>query len=404
MLVKQWFREYFSNDSTPEASLRIRYNRHRSLERWYVFVIAGGLPSLLQLALALFYIGLCIFAFQFHYSLFCGVLPVVAIWFAYYAFVLTAPLFSSRCPYKSPSLTSITQSLRRYIHHLRESFHLSRLDKPWSFLDPGPLVDESRIRISTEQDEAIWTEADSLFFDDKLVEETAHVCLASLEGPALVRCAQGVVQRRQHNAEPADLSNFGQDSVSLALVNALIRELRVQVVQSGRVEWKPWMGEAYGFMLDTWTYCSSDIGRNYLADFLIATLKQDWPLSEYILRWKPQHSLHVLSFALNDRNDRLSEFYSIQQENSGLTRKQKITQTLTFSTSSNRCYAQSDYSSLLDRCRVMDLTRSQWNHLHPTHVSLEPFLLVSMPPKYDLACEWRLLVIKLSNLLTKWYN
>ncbi|KAJ3490989.1 hypothetical protein NLI96_g1043 [Meripilus lineatus] len=228
MLVKQWFREYFSNDSTPEASLRIRYNRHRSLER-------------------------------------------------------------------------------------------CRLDKPWSFLDPGPLVDESRIRISTEQDEAIWTEADSLFFDDKLVEETAHVCLASLEGPALVRCAQGVVQRRQHNAEPADLSNFGQDSVSLALVNALIRELRVQVVQSGRVEWKPWMGEAYGFMLDTWTYCSSDIGRNYLADFLIATLKQDWPLSEYILRWKPQHSLHVLSFALNDRNDRLKNhpdfdlFYLLKQ-------------------------------------------------------------------------------------------
>lgn len=310
MLVKQWLREYLSNDSTsPQALARIRYSRHRSLERWCVFTIAGALPSLLQVALASFFVALCLFVWQFHLALFCCITTAVTIWFLFYAFVLFAPIFSSRCPYKSPSLRSTTQSVRHYVHKvLREILRTPELWNGFlSFLDPGPLVEESDIRVNQEKDEEIWTEADTLFFDDKLVKDTVHICLAEVDGPAIVRCAQGITKRRELKPQPANLIEFGQDSVSLALVNALLREIRDQVDEKEILEWKPWMGDAYSLLLENWKFCSPNVGKTYLADFVFFVIQQDWFVSEHILRWNPTLSLPVLSFALEDSNERLGK-------------------------------------------------------------------------------------------------
>lgn len=310
MLVKQWLREYLSNDSTsPQALARIRYSRHRSLERWCVFTIAGALPSLLQVALASFFVALCLFVRQFNHALFYCVTTAVTIWFLFYAFVLFAPVFSSRCPYKSPSLRSTTQSVRHYAHKvLREVLRTPELwNGSLTFLDPGPLVEESDIRVNPEKDEEIWTEADTLFFDDKLVKDTVHVCLAEVDGPAIVRCAQGITKRRELKPQPANLIEFGQDSVSLSLLNALMREIRAQVDDSETLTWKAWMGNAYFLLLENWEFCSPDVGKNYLADFMLCTVQQDWFLSEHILRWSPALSLPVLSFALDRINKRLCE-------------------------------------------------------------------------------------------------
>lgn len=170
------------------------------------------------------------------------------------------------------------------------------------FLDPGPLVEETDIRVNPEKDEAIWTEADTLFFDDRLVKDTVHICLADVDGPSLVRCAQGIAERRELKGEPGDLSEYGQDSVSLALVNTLVREIGDQVNETETLQWKPWMGDAYSYLLENWKFCSPDVGKHYLADFVLFSIQQGWLLSEHILRWNPSLSLSVLSFALEDSN------------------------------------------------------------------------------------------------------
>ena len=300
MLVKQWLREYLSNDSTsPQARARIRYTRHDSLERWYVFAIAGALPSLLQGSLAFSLVALCLFIRQFHQALFYFLMSVSLLWFLFYGFVLVAPIFSSHCPYKSPSLRSTTRSLRHSVHHLlRTFFHLPQ--PQLSFLDPGPLVEEADIRISSEHDEYIWTQADALFFDDRLVKETVHMCLADVDGPAVVRCVQSIASRREPKVEPSNLIEHGQDSVSLTLLNALVREVRTQIHGKETFEWKSWMREAYSLLLENWEYCSDDVGKHHLADFLLAVIKQDWAISEHILRWRPDLSLPVLYFALKE--------------------------------------------------------------------------------------------------------
>ncbi len=99
---------------------------------------------------------------------------------------------------------------------------------------------------------------------------------------------------------------FGKDSVSLALVNTLIREIRSQVDATETLIWKPWMGDAYSLLLENWKFCSPNIGKNHLADFILFTIRQDWLLSEHMLRWNPALSLPVVIFALEDSNGRLS--------------------------------------------------------------------------------------------------
>ncbi|KAJ3490968.1 hypothetical protein NLI96_g1019 [Meripilus lineatus] len=246
MLVKQWLREYLANDSTsPQALARIRFSRLRSLETWHVFSIASALPTLLQLALTFFLIALCLFVHQFHYALFCCITTVVAMFFVFYAYLMFAPLFSSRCPYKSPSLKSTTQSIRRGIHvSIRKILEANELwKKSLAFLDPGPLVEESTLRVKSDQDAVIWSEADKLSFDDRLVKDTIATCLADVDGESAIHCVQGLIERRELRAEPSNLLNYGQDSISLLLTDALLREMRTQINESERLDWKPWMGE-----------------------------------------------------------------------------------------------------------------------------------------------------------------
>ncbi|KAI0344878.1 hypothetical protein BDW22DRAFT_1326608, partial [Trametopsis cervina] len=105
ILVKQWLREYMKFvTSFPQGRLRIRNFRRAGLETWKVLTIAACLPLLLQLALGLFFIGLCFYTAELHSSVRNTTLPLVAGWGFIFFFVTVSPLFSAHCPYKTPAL------------------------------------------------------------------------------------------------------------------------------------------------------------------------------------------------------------------------------------------------------------------------------------------------------------
>ncbi|KAI0759633.1 hypothetical protein BC629DRAFT_1295321, partial [Irpex lacteus] len=79
ILVKQWLREFLAVENpSPQARLRVRHVRYPQLAQWRVFQIAAVLPLLLQLSLALFFIGLCYFTASVHSSVEYTALPLVA--------------------------------------------------------------------------------------------------------------------------------------------------------------------------------------------------------------------------------------------------------------------------------------------------------------------------------------
>ncbi|KAI0084680.1 hypothetical protein BDY19DRAFT_898097, partial [Irpex rosettiformis] len=103
IFVKQWLRAYMSFASaSPQGQLRIRHFRRSGIEAWRVFEIASMLPLLLQISLALFFVGLCIFTFDVHPVIGKTTLPLVCAWAFLLLVTIMSPIFSSRCPYKTP--------------------------------------------------------------------------------------------------------------------------------------------------------------------------------------------------------------------------------------------------------------------------------------------------------------
>lgn len=118
MLVKQWLREYLSgNLAVGKSHLRLRFFRYMGMMKWRVFKIASLLPLLLQLALALFFAGLCLFASQINPTLGYLTTSFVAAWAILLALILGAPALSPRCPYKVTFLKESMHYMRTLLNH-----------------------------------------------------------------------------------------------------------------------------------------------------------------------------------------------------------------------------------------------------------------------------------------------
>ncbi|KAJ3555805.1 hypothetical protein NM688_g2370 [Phlebia brevispora] len=113
ILVKQWLREYLSTDRTShQERIRIRHFRHQGVEEWRLYDIAAVLPLILQISLALFFVGLCFFTAAVHPSIRTTSVVLVSAWAAFIVFAILAPLLSARCPFKTPLLKTVFSRLR----------------------------------------------------------------------------------------------------------------------------------------------------------------------------------------------------------------------------------------------------------------------------------------------------
>ncbi|KAJ3491253.1 hypothetical protein NLI96_g830 [Meripilus lineatus] len=256
MLVKQWLRAYLSNDSTsPQAQVRVRHFRHNALLKWNVFQIASILPSFLQFALALFFIALSIFLHQFHRTLWIVVTMAIALWFAFYGFVLSGPIFASSCPYKTPSLDTFVDSLRYSLHRFLRGFLLSFLP---SNLVSIETTQEKEIRTTTEHDADIWNRAETIFFDDQLVKDTVAVWFGKAKGSHVLQCVQEMFRRREPRDEPQNLPDHGHDSVSLVLVDGIMRGIESQAGEPEKFQWHQWMAQSFCILADGQRFCSKE--------------------------------------------------------------------------------------------------------------------------------------------------
>lgn len=118
ILIKQWLREYMACKATtsPQGRMRLRHFRSPGLETWKVFEIAAALPLLIQLSLALFFVGLCAFTADAHPTVGRTTLPLVIAWALFFCIVLICPMFSARCPYKTPFLIGFISQTRARIY------------------------------------------------------------------------------------------------------------------------------------------------------------------------------------------------------------------------------------------------------------------------------------------------
>ncbi|KAJ3548792.1 hypothetical protein NM688_g5251 [Phlebia brevispora] len=119
ILVRQWLREYITIDRTaPEERVRIWHYRSKGLEDWGLFEITALLPVLLQIAFALFFVGLCFFTVAVHSSIRTTSIVGVSGWAVLFIFSILAPAVSPRCPYRTTFLKSALALIRPYVRHI----------------------------------------------------------------------------------------------------------------------------------------------------------------------------------------------------------------------------------------------------------------------------------------------
>lgn len=116
ILVKQWLRHYMNFvTSSPRGRLRVRSFRRKGLEQWQVLGIASLLPFLLQVALLLFFVGLCYYTADVHNTVRNTTVPLVAGWSLVFGLVTILPIFSDRCPYKTPVVNRLAIVLHKVV-------------------------------------------------------------------------------------------------------------------------------------------------------------------------------------------------------------------------------------------------------------------------------------------------
>lgn len=130
ILIKQWLRKFLAAENpSPQARLRLRHLRYPQLSEWKVFEIAAVLPLLLQIALALFFVGLCYFTASIHQSVKYTTLPLVVGWSLCFSTVTILPLFCPQCPYRTTFLKAGMQTLHRWMGRIVLPLGLSFLDQ-----------------------------------------------------------------------------------------------------------------------------------------------------------------------------------------------------------------------------------------------------------------------------------
>lgn len=169
MIVKHWLREYLTyNNPSPQARLRVRRSREPSMESWKVFEIAAALPFLLQLALALFFAGLCIFTISVHTTVGNTTSALVAGWAFSFIIVTILPAFYPRCPYKTAFLKKMLKFIHTYLP---------------SFLKPSDGYTEKIIAMNDSADLNILIDVDALQADDELLGTTILESIGQFRQP-----------------------------------------------------------------------------------------------------------------------------------------------------------------------------------------------------------------------------
>ena len=124
ILAKQWIREYIkwnSPLSLPRENVLVRQIRIEAWEDWQVSMILSSIPIFLELGMVLFLAGVIILLWTLDDIVAIVVTIFVSLFLAAFAAFTVLPIFSKRCPYRSPTawaclaIASAAKMLLKYI-------------------------------------------------------------------------------------------------------------------------------------------------------------------------------------------------------------------------------------------------------------------------------------------------
>jgi hypothetical protein len=115
IFLKQWLRTYTSwtEISPAQSAVALRHVYHKSFNQWGVPRLRAWVQALLQIALVLFLSGLLQFLWTLNHLVFGFATGAVGISLGFALLTVALPLFSKRCPWKSPLAWLIAHPILR---------------------------------------------------------------------------------------------------------------------------------------------------------------------------------------------------------------------------------------------------------------------------------------------------
>ena len=106
ILAKQWISEYLAwqeRTSSPWTNIIVRQARFEAWEQWPTAIIIATIPALLEFAITLFIAAFVIFSWKLDHTLAISVTVVATVYLLIISSLISLPLLSKHCPYKSPT-------------------------------------------------------------------------------------------------------------------------------------------------------------------------------------------------------------------------------------------------------------------------------------------------------------
>jgi hypothetical protein len=121
MLIKSWVREFdrgLQAMSIPEQRAKTREFRYLGMEHWKLPEMVGILPSLVQISLFLFAIGLVLFLFYISTPSFCITTAIFGFGVLFHATTTSISVFVTSSPFHSP----LSRTLGKVYQHVHDYF------------------------------------------------------------------------------------------------------------------------------------------------------------------------------------------------------------------------------------------------------------------------------------------
>ena len=134
----------------PRENVMVRQIRIEAWERWNVDAIIASIPALLQLAMALFLVGIMILLWSLDNIVAIVATIIISFLLAAISAFTVLPVYSKHCPYKSPTARAcvvgyhfITAPIMWCVHAPREYIYVLWLR--WKYLNNGAATHLSRL-------------------------------------------------------------------------------------------------------------------------------------------------------------------------------------------------------------------------------------------------------------------
>ncbi|KAH9915326.1 uncharacterized protein B0H18DRAFT_99050 [Fomitopsis serialis] len=307
--VKQWLEHYVVPQSVvPRQRAQMWHSRRRGLLGWRVPEIITLIPLLLQIALALFLVGMELFLWTMNHLVAGVVLAPTALILAFTLYTTVAPTLAGDCPYRSPQAWRVYQGLRRITQLFTLVSKFGFLTGWRTFLFAGRAIrpgsswiarEKAKLRRLGKGEDSldVLVAADKFIGGDTFLDQVVKPCLSHADIYSALAIFYRIIQERAHFIDTtagqrpmpkwlADEMDNNSVVVMGHLTLQMLRRIEAEGGEADQQREEPRLLDLLGRLLSAMPVTDCSVYEGYVAWFIGADLSPEPRKEALALIWR----------------------------------------------------------------------------------------------------------------------